>query len=401
MIKLMLVAGARPNFMKIASIIDAIEAHNQSADPQIGSFLVHTGQHYDERMSDAFFRDLGLPKPDIDLEAGSSSHACQTAEIMKRFEPVLLEYCPDVLLVVGDVNSTIACSLVASKITYPSSGSTKDRQRPLIAHVEAGLRSFDRSMPEEINRILTDALSDFLFITEKSAEENLLKEGVQREKIHFVGNTMVDTLLKHRHKAQSSTILARLGLEGGEEKKRVRDYAIVTLHRPSNVDDQDTFFQIVEALSKVAKKIPAFFPVHPRTMNRIKEFGFESYFDFSAHEQVSQGPDSGIRCIEPLGYLDFLCLMSNARLMLTDSGGIQEETTVLGVPCITLRKNTERPVTITHGTNMLVGTDQETIVRHALSQLDQSPKPVKPGFWDGRAGERIIEVLVRTIDGHQ
>ncbi len=398
---ILLVAGARPNFMKIASIVDAIDTHNRSTDRPIDRLLVHTGQHYDEQMSHAFFKDLGLPQPNVDLEVGSCSHAHQTAEIMKRFEPVLLKERPDVVLVVGDVNSTVACSLVASKITYPQLPQPSQRSRPLVAHVEAGLRSFDRSMPEEINRILTDAVSDFLFITEKSAEENLLREGIPREKIHFVGNTMVDTLLKHRRKAQNSKILARLGLEVDPERESVNNYAVVTLHRPSNVDHRETFHEILEALSAISKETPVFFPIHPRTLNRIKEFGFESYFDFVTQDPKFQGHNHRIRCLEPLGYLDFLCLMSNARLVLTDSGGIQEETTVLGIPCITLRQNTERPVTITHGTNVLVGATKEAIVRHAFSQLKQPPRPVKPSFWDGHAGERIIHVLVQAIDDHR
>lgn len=399
MIKIMLIAGARPNFMKIASIIDAIETHNRSARPEIRHFLVHTGQHYDERMSHAFFRDLALPPPDVDLEVGSSSHAAQTAEIMKRFEPVLLEQRPDVVLVVGDVNSTIACSLVASKITYPRDR-TKGPERPLIAHVESGLRSFDRSMPEEINRILTDALSDFLFITEEGAAENLRKEGISKEKIYVVGNTMVDTLLKHRQRAEASKILSRLGLENPPsegQKKRARDYAILTLHRPSNVDEPESFHEILEAVSVISKEVPVLFPVHPRTMGRIREFGFEKYFAFGSEDATPEIKASFITCIEPLGYLDFLCLTSNARLILTDSGGIQEETTVLGVPCVTLRENTERPVTLTHGTNVLAGTKKEAIVRHAVSKLRQPTEPKTPKFWDGQAGTRIIKILTQRV----
>ncbi len=395
--KILLVAGARPNFMKIASVIDAIREHNRSAKPPIAHLLVHTGQHYDNQMSDVFFKDLGLPTPDIDLEVGSSSHAHQTAEIMKRFEPVLMKEQPDVLLVVGDVNSTIACSLVASKIVYPASAEPAGRTRPLIAHVEAGLRSFDRSMPEEVNRILTDALSDFLFITEKSAEVNLLKDGIPKEKIHLVGNTMVDTLLKHRERAQQSEILTRIGPQLRFAGGKAGNYMVLTLHRPSNVDDPKTLREILEALVILTKDMPCFFPVHPRTRNRIREFRLDHYFNFL--EDPSQPPASGARVygLEPLGYLDFLCLMSNASLVLTDSGGIQEETTVLGVPCVTLRHNTERPVTMTSGTNILAGTDQDAIVRHSLSQLNRPKTSDLPQFWDGRAGERVIRVLAREV----
>jgi UDP-N-acetylglucosamine 2-epimerase (non-hydrolysing) len=379
--------------MKIASIIDAIDVHNQSANRPIHRLLVHTGQHYDNQMSDVFFKDLGLPRPDIDLEVGSSAHAHQTAEIMKRFEPVLLKEQPNVVLVVGDVNSTIACSLVTSKISYSPSVQSGGWSRPLIAHVEAGLRSFDRSMPEEINRILTDALSDLLFITEKSAEKNLLKEGVSKEKIHLVGNTMVDTLLRHQDKAKKSKVLHRLGLKVDPQESRINPYAVLTLHRPSNVDSPGALREILDALSVISKEIPVFFPIHPRTLNRIQEFGFTSYFNFLQGNLQPTTSHSGIYGLEPLGYLDFLCLMSNARLVLTDSGGIQEETTVLGVPCVTLRENTERPVTMTHGTNILAGTSKEAIVHQALNQLRHPGGARKPKFWDGRAGERIIKIL--------
>ena len=414
-LKLMLVAGARPNFMKIASISDAVTNYNDSGrKPMIHQLIVHTGQHYDEMMSTTFFHDLGIPKPDVDLEVGSGSHAQQTAEIMKRFEPVLMSHLPDVVLVVGDVNSTIACSLVAAKILYPASLSS--RVRPLIAHVEAGLRSFDRSMPEEINRLLTDANSDLHFVTEKGATKNLTREGVISKKIYWVGNTMVDTLLKHRSRAEESEILAQLGLlkqpnqikptkkdEESDSKIKSKskggsiDYALVTLHRPSNVDDREAFQEIAQALSKIATRIPILFPVHPRTLNRIKEFQLESYFQLGLEGSPSPTGNSGVRCIDPLGYLDFLCLMSNARLVLTDSGGIQEETTVLGVPCLTLRKNTERPVTISEGTNVLAGTKKNDIVICALSQIKKKRKSREPRYWDGKAGKRIVKVLVRRL----
>jgi UDP-N-acetylglucosamine 2-epimerase (non-hydrolysing) len=444
--KIMLVAGARPNFMKIASIIDAIHKYNnliENSKLKIQHCLVHTGQHYDDSMSDAFFRDLELPKPDIHLDVGSASHAVQTAEIMKRFEPILLKEQPDVVVVVGDVNSTVACSLVASKIDYYTPNSelrTKNlRRKPLIAHVEAGLRSFDRSMPEEINRILTDQLSDFLFVSEQSGIDNLKNEGfknflntedVLREEyaprlaphdlpvVPFVGNTMIDTLLKHREKSQGSGILNRLGLKKTEHNNSTNPtnstnpYAILTLHRPSNVDDKETFQEILEALAVISREVPIFFPAHPRTLNRIKEFGFENYFDFISQHSAFSTRHFCIHCIEPLGYVDFLCLMSNSKLVLTDSGGIQEETTVLGIPCVTLRGNTERPVTIAHGTNILAGFKKDKIIESALLQLNgydqiRSYKSVKlnkpnklnepnrPKFWDGRAGERIIKILIQ------
>jgi UDP-N-acetylglucosamine 2-epimerase (non-hydrolysing) len=423
--KLMLVAGARPNFMKIASIIDAIKMQNDSIENStfnIQHLLVHTGQHYDDSMSEAFFRDLDLPKPDIYLDVGSASHAVQTAEIMKRFEPVLIEHQPDVVILVGDVNSTVACALVASKIQYD--GSTQNSKlithnsgvkRPLIAHVEAGLRSFDRTMPEEINRLLTDAISDFLFTTEERANQNLLCEGISKEKIFFVGNTMIDTLLKHREKAQQSKILEKLGLINLQLKIRNSNlipYGVLTLHRPSNVDNRETFQDVLEALLEISKHLPIIFPVHPRTLNRIKEFNFEDYFNFNS---VLSTQPPHIYCVDPLGYLDFLCLMSNSKLVLTDSGGMQEETTVLGIPCITMRENTERPVTITFGTNILAGVQKEQIISAALSQLKKyysislnimintqnstlsTQHSFSPPLWDGKAGYRIVQILVEKI----
>ena len=445
----MLVAGARPNFMKIASIIDAIKERNDTIENSklnIQHLLVHTGQHYDDSMSEAFFRDLNLPKPDIYLEVGSGTHAAQTAEIMKRFEPVLLEHQPDVVIVVGDVNSTVGCALVASKITYPASNNrnpaignrqraTSNQNRPLIAHVEAGLRSFDRTMPEEINRLLTDAVSDFLFTTEESANQNLLQEGIPKNKIFFVGNTMIDTLVKHREKAQGSKILEKLGLMDSKLKtqnSKLASYAVLTLHRPSNVDNRETFQNILEALKEVAKDLPVIFPAHPRTLNRIKEFHFEPYFNFVTQNSTLKISNCHLNCVEPLGYLDFLCLMSNSKFVLTDSGGMQEETTVLGIPCITLRENTERPVTITFGTNTLVGIQKEKIISAALSQLKGynwapskgaysifttqpsvlNPQPstfntqpstlstqhsLCPPLWDGKAGQRIVSILVNSL----
>jgi UDP-N-acetylglucosamine 2-epimerase (non-hydrolysing) len=385
--KMMLIAGARPNFMKIASLIEAIKTYNDTAKTPIYHILVHTGQHYDAQMSQAFFHDLGLPHPDIDLEVGSASHALQTAKIMQQFEPVLLAHCPDVVVVVGDVNSTLACALVAAKITYPLPA---QRSRPLVAHVEAGLRSFDRYMPEEVNRMVTDALADILFVTEESAAENLQREGIPAEKMYFVGNTMVDTLLKHQRQAETSTILSRLGLHN-------YPYAVVTLHRPSNVDQRGTLQEIFEGLSVIAQHLPIIFPVHPRTMDRIKDFQLGQYCAFISPHTAVEVDRASICCLEPLGYLDFLCLMSHAKLVLTDSGGIQEETTMLGIPCITLRDSTERPITVTHGTNVLVGSRKEAIIHHALSQLHQPVALHRPRLWDGRAGERIIEILSHHV----
>lgn len=380
--KIINVVGARPNFMKVAPIVDALHSHNQGAPARqhIEHLLVHTGQHYDEKMSKFFFDDLGIPKPDVNLEVGSSSHAVQTAEVMKKFEQVCLVEKPSHVLVVGDVNSTIACALVAAKLNIR------------IIHVEAGLRSFDRGMPEEINRILTDAVSDVLFTTEESGNENLRREGVAAERIFFVGNVMIDTLLKHRAKAAQSTILSRLRLQGKDASAR---YGVLTLHRPANVDDRKNLQGILEAIAQIAADMPVVFPVHPRTVNRIKDFGLEGYFA-SMPEATAQGDDAprrGIYCIEPLGYLDFLHLMANAGLALTDSGGIQEETTILGVPCVTLRENTERPVTITSGTNVLAGNRTADILKVTESQLNSPRSHRIPPLWDGKAAERIVEVL--------
>ena len=410
--KLLLVAGARPNFMKVASIIEAIQEHNKSNNPKIQHYLVHTGQHYDAQMSDTFFKDLGLPKPDVDLGVGSASHAEQTADVMKRFAPVLANEEPDIVMVVGDVNSTIACSLVASKMTYSQPTCFSGRTRPLVAHVESGLRSFDRSMPEEVNRILTDALSDFLFITEESARENLIRENVPAEKIFFVGNTMVDTLLTHKDQANTSGILIELGLKtelggsgvrreipqplpGSSQGNSYRDYIVLTLHRPSNVDNRENFQGLLEAAKDLAQTIPILFPIHPRTMGKIREFNFQHFFKVFNEKMPIQVSRSGIHCLDSLGYLNFLCLLSNARLVLTDSGGIQEESTVLNIPCVTLRNNTERPVTVSCGTNVVAGTNSNNIVREATKQLTVKKRSELPPFWDGNAGMRIIEALVK------
>jgi UDP-N-acetylglucosamine 2-epimerase (non-hydrolysing) len=364
------IVGARPNFMKIAPIMEQMK-HEPSIDP----LLVHTGQHYDEEMSKLFFDDLELPRPDIDLEVGSASHAVQTAEIMRRIEPVLLSEKPDLVLVVGDVNSTIACALVAAKLHIK------------IAHVEAGLRSYDRRMPEEINRVLTDAVSDYLFTTDRMAHHNLAQEGISEEKIYFVGNVMIDTLLKNREKAKQSNILNKLGFaaDGLGNKKR---FAVLTLHRPSNVDKRNTLERILTALDEISRNIPIIFPAHPRTRRQIHDFGFNEFFK-------EPGGENGLWLINPLGYLDFMQLMSEAHFVLTDSGGIQEETTVLGIPCITMRENTERPITVTEGTNVIVGTDKQKILDESEKIIRGNGKSGKiPEFWDGKAAERIVNILI-------
>jgi UDP-N-acetylglucosamine 2-epimerase (non-hydrolysing) len=402
--KILTVVGARPNFMKAAPIIAAINEHNErvsakstdSQPAQVGMIrhtLVHTGQHYDDVMSGSFFKDLNLPKPDIHLGVGSGSHAAQTSEIIKKFEEVLLTERPDVVIVVGDVNSTLACALDTAKISFDSDGS-----RPLIAHVEAGLRSFDHSMPEEVNRIVTDHVSDLLFVTEESGLQNLRNEGLSADKIYFVGNTMIDSLLHFKEKAEASTILERLvlthpvGTNGGASY--VTRYALLTLHRPSNVDNRDVFGNIIAGLEELAADCPVVFPVHPRTQRRIREFGFEFSFGKNGRKPQTNSRDSGIIITDPLGYLDFLCLMKHAKLVVTDSGGIQEETTILGIPCVTVRENTERPVTVKSGTNAIAGTKTEAIKDTIRRQLDRKRENGVPRNWDGRAGARIIDILV-------
>jgi UDP-N-acetylglucosamine 2-epimerase (non-hydrolysing) len=390
--KIISVVGARPNFMKVAAICEAIKEYNrQGRSPSIDHVLVHTGQHYDANMSDLFFNDLELPKPNLFLGVGSGSHSTQTARVMEGFEKVLLAEMPDVVIVVGDVNSTVACALVTKKTSWSA-----DDGRPFIpklAHVEAGLRSFDRTMPEEINRIVTDALSDYLFTTEESANQNLGREGASADKIHFVGNVMIDTLLRHRAKAKESTILSDLQLH---EKTRIKAYAILTLHRPANVDDTGTFAKIIESFLDISRHMPLIFPAHPRTLKQIQEADLGDYFV----DHFMEGPEPWdsrvrIRLVPPLGYLDFLHLMSCAKVVLTDSGGIQEETTILGVPCITLRENTERPVTLTHGTNVLVGADSGKIIAEFARVTRGTRVPVMaPQLWDGHAAKRIIQMLV-------
>ena len=366
--KILNIVGARPNFMKMAPIIEAMNQHPDT----IEHLLVHTGQHYDEKMSQAFFDDLGMPKPDMDLEVGSGSHAEQTARIMVAFEKVCLQEKPDLVIVVGDVNSTMACTITAKKLGIK------------VAHVEAGLRSRDMEMPEEINRLCTDVLCDYLFITDHFAKENLQAEGVEQEKIIFVGNVMIDTLLKHKAKASELDVLAQLGLEK-------KGYATLTMHRPSNVDDRETLQGILEALQEISRQMPIIFPIHPRTRKMAEQFGLGHYF-------TSGGRVEGIWLTEPLGYLDFLNLNMNAKMMLTDSGGLQEESTVLGVPCITMRHNTERPITCEVGTNVIVGNNQERILTAANDVLaGRQRSGSMPEKWDGHAAERIVDWLVENF----
>ncbi|HID61192.1 MAG TPA: UDP-N-acetylglucosamine 2-epimerase (non-hydrolyzing) [Anaerolineae bacterium] len=368
------VVGARPNFMKIAPVIEEMARYPE----QFQQVLVHTGQHYDDNMSRVFFEDLRIPKPDLYLGVGSGSHAEQTARIMVEFEKVVSGKRPDLVVVVGDVNSTMACAIVAAKLWVP------------VAHVEAGLRSFDRRMPEEINRLVTDALSDYLFTTCRDANENLRQEGIPEEKIFFAGNVMIDTLLKHKERASDLGVPEQYGLEIGK-------YAVVTLHRPSNVDEPTVLKGILEALGEIAKRVPVIFPAHPRTQQRIKEFGLADLVKSSrlpVAKSSSREQESKAWLVEPLGYLEFLGLMADARLVLTDSGGIQEETTILGVPCLTLRENTERPITVAEGTNLIVGSRKERIVAEALRILESGGKAGRvPELWDGRAAERIVQVI--------
>lgn len=363
-LKLLLVAGARPNFMKIAPVIREIK---KRADT-FSHVLVHTGQHYDEGMSDVFFRDLGIPKPDHHLNVGSGSHATQTANIMTSFEPVLEQEKPDCVLVFGDVNSTLACSIVAKKLCYP------------VAHVEAGLRSGDRTMPEEINRIVTDSISDYFFVTEESGVEHLRNEGKPAKAIFHVGHVMIDNLFFEIERLNHD----RSGLERAEKLRAgMKAFGVVTLHRPSNVDDGSTLRGIVQALTNISKHLPLIFPVHPRTRGRIEQFG------------IALPPT--IVTTEPMGYREFLDVWRNAALVLTDSGGLQEETTGLGISCLTLRENTERPVTVTDGTNILVGVDPVRIESEALKMISnpkgRTSEAPKPKHWDGQASRRILDAL--------
>lgn len=362
--KIINVVGARPNFVKMAPIVQEMNSRRG-----MKSILLHTGQHYDRTMSDVFFDDLALPRPDIHLGVGSGSHAEQTARVMMQFEPVVLSERPDLVLVVGDVNSTLACSLVAAKLHVP------------IAHVEAGVRSFDRTMPEEVNRVLTDALASLLFTPSREANRNLHQEGVSEEKIHFVGNVMVDALLPASEAAVTRRTWLRWGLQP-------REYALLTLHRPANVDGADTLSRLVMTLGQVAARIPVLYPVHPRTAGRLAEFGLE--------EAARNTP--GLLLIEPQSYLDFLCLLSQAKLVLTDSGGIQAETSILGIPCLTLRQNTEWSETVGEGTNQLVGTDPATILRAVEEIIEgREGSAIRPELWDGKAAERIVQVIADSF----
>jgi UDP-N-acetylglucosamine 2-epimerase (non-hydrolysing) len=365
------VVGARPNFMKMAPILRAMKAHV----PSISTLLVHTGQHYDHDMSDKLFEDLRLPRPDINLEVGSGSHAVQTAEVMRRFEPVLDEHGASCVIVVGDVNSTLACTLVAIKKGIP------------VAHVEAGLRSFDRTMPEELNRVLTDQVADLLYITEAGARNNLRNEGVADERIRFVGNVMIDSLLSNREIARAP----QQTLQGAGISPKILDnppgYVVVTLHRPSNVDHKETLGPLLRVLREISERLPVVFAMHPRTRANIEEFDLREYV---SGERIAVLP--------PQGYLEMLGLMANARLVLTDSGGLQEEATALGVPCLTLRENTERPITISQGTNTLVGRDIEAIRKGVQEVLDGHGKQGRmPELWDGRAAERIVADLAQWL----
>lgn len=361
--KIISVVGARPNFMKVAPLHRAFQEY---AD-RVGHLICHTGQHYDEKMSKIFFEEFELPEPNFYLGVGSASHAVQTARIMIEFEKVLLHENPDLVVVVGDVNSTVACSLVAAKLRVP------------VAHVEAGLRSFDRTMPEELNRLLTDAISDYLFVTEQSGIDNLKREGVDESKIFFVGNVMIDTLLHLLPKTDASDILSRFRLTKGE-------YVLVTLHRPGNVDDENFLRNLTRTFNALSARTKVVFPVHPRTRTNIERIGLNG--ELSKNVLFS----------EPVGYIDFLSLMRHAALTITDSGGIQEETTYLGVQCITVRDNTERPCTVEVGTNQLIGTDLDNVTAAALEVLNGKTKSGRiPELWDGKASERIAKILVERI----
>jgi len=360
--KLLCVVGVRPNFIKVAPLLAAARAHRHPFEVS----LVHTGQHYDKRMSGAFFADLGIPPPDIDLGVGSGGHAQQTARVMMAFEPVLLESDPDVVVVVGDVNSTLACALTAKKLHYR------------VSHIEAGLRSGDMATPEEINRICTDAISDDLFTTDRMADANLAREGVPGERIHFVGNVMIDTLIRHLPAARDARIAERLGIN--------RPYATLTLHRPTNVDDGETLAALLEAVLAGTGDMPVVFPVHPRTRSTIERCGLTRF--------LRDDPGPGLFAVEPMGYLDFLGLNAGARLVVTDSGGLQEETSVLGVPCVTLRERTERPITVQQGTNIVAGNDPGRVRAAIAEGLGREVGGGQtPELWDGHAAERIVDIL--------
>ncbi|MCH7504841.1 UDP-N-acetylglucosamine 2-epimerase (non-hydrolyzing) [PVC group bacterium] len=367
--KILHIVGARPNFVKIAPLMDELHRHRSSFTQK----LVHTGQHYGSNMSDPFFKDLNIIRPDHNLNVQSGTHAVQTAKMMMRIEPILRKYKPDLVVVVGDVNSTLAGALTASKLGIP------------LAHIESGLRSFDRTMPEEINRLLTDRLSSFLFTTSPEAKTNLINEGVSESNIFYTGNIMIDTLFKLRSRWGKSRILNKLGLMNG---KKTMDYILLTLHRPSNVDDKKSLQEVFRALKAIPCHIPIVYPVHPRTKKSIQKLGLSGQM----HQIVNM-----IR-ISPLGYLDFMKLMSQSLCVLTDSGGVQEETTVLDIPCLTLRSNTERPITVTKGTNVLVGTQSHRMIKEIRDILDGKKKKGKiPKYWDGKSAKRIVNVLKQNL----
>jgi len=364
--KIVLVAGARPNFMKVAPIIRELRKHENIFDWR----LVHTGQHYDHGMSDVFFQELGIPEPHFHMGAGGGSHAEQTARIMVAFEKYCQETQPGMVLVVGDVNSTLACSIVAKKLNIT------------VAHVEAGLRSGDMRMPEEINRMVTDSISDIFFVTEPSGLENLLREGHSAERIHHVGHVMIDNLFFQLQQLDAQNVT---GFPTSAMKAAFERYGVVTLHRPSNVDDEKNLGSIMSALASVAERLPLIFPIHPRTEANMKKFGIST--------------PTGIHCAPPLPYMEFLNLWRDAQLVLTDSGGLQEETTALGIPCLTLRENTERPITTTHGSNVVVGTETRRIVDAARTAIETSrAESRRPPLWDGHAAERIAQVLREVLE---
>jgi UDP-N-acetylglucosamine 2-epimerase (non-hydrolysing) len=379
--RLLFVAGARPNFVKVAPLLAAARPREgtSGSDARAEARLVHTGQHYDEAMSRLFFDELQIPRPDVDLEVGSGSHGVQTGLVLQRLEPVVMEWRPDAVVVVGDVNSTVAGAMVAAKLNVP------------VAHVEAGLRSFDRTMPEEINRVLTDQISQWLFVTEPSGVENLRREGRPEASIRLVGNVMIDALRRFLPVAQRTATLRELGLD--RSAGEARPFVLVTLHRPSNVDAAERLEPLLAALAEIAREVAVVFPVHPRTSERLRRFGLDRYFSASWDAR-----GCGMRMLPPLGYLEFLHLESRAAVVVTDSGGVQEETTAMGVPCFTLRQSTERPITIDQGTNVLVGSDVAALLRGARETLAGRGKRGRvPELWDGHAAERIIDALVREI----
>ena len=391
-LKILSVAGARPNFMKVAAICEAIQAINDRVGEEA---IQHILVQADDNRSELFFNDLELPKPDVYLDVGSASHSLQTAQIMERFEAVILSERPRVVLVVGDTDLTLACALVAKMTWCPDDHGAEDFI-PKLAHVEAGLRSFDRSMPKEINRIVTDSISDYLFTTEKSANRNLLRQGVPDPRVFFVGNVLIDTLLCHRSKAQESTILQELQLTS---EAGVKPYAILTLHRSANIDDSGVLSQILDAFLDISKRMPVIFPADPQMLKRIQNHDLSDYFvDHLICDPEPWDARVRIRLVPQLGYLDFLRLMSEARVVFTNSGGIQDETTILEVPCVTLRDSTERPVTLEQGTNVLVGSNPQKLVRE-FNRACRNRRRSKqsPRYWDGDAAKRIIKVLLDDL----